>query len=91
MKFCVCLPSGNANEFADIEAQFQKRGIIYAKKLKFGGAIFEFDGSQVGKLPVDNFGHFVPVNDISGYSFFETNSVEDCLYQALMKLESRIN
>jgi hypothetical protein len=90
--FCICLPSGNRFEFDSIEAQFLKRGIAYVKKdLSSGGAIFEFDESQIDKLPSDNLGHFIPVNDISGYTFYKLNSDEDCLYKALSQFETGMN
>lgn len=88
MKFCICLPSGNKPEFMDIEIQLSKRGVEYVRKnLVSGGTIFEFDESQIPKLPVCSEGPFVPVDDESGYSFYEVGSSEDLLFKGIATSE----
>jgi len=90
--FCICLPSGNRFEFDSIETQFHKRKIEYTKKdLLSGGIIFEFDQSQIVKLPTDDLGPFIPVDDLSGYTFYKKGSDEDCFYKAISQLETGMN
>lgn len=84
---CV-LPSLNAYEFPLIKKQLKNRGVRYGfKRLKTGGGVFFFEKKEMRKLPKDDKGPYLPLDEETGYSVYNLNSDKAAFEMTLTGLE----
>lgn len=70
-------PSGNGYELPKIMSNLNDLKMDYkVKMLGNGGFIVYFHQDQVGKLPTDDLGPFLPLNENGGYPIYEIDEKE---------------
>lgn len=91
----ILLPGGNSDEYRQIRAQLGARGVVFeevgvghiggkARKLVAAprgtaGRVFHFDAGEVPKLPTDERGPYLPVEEESGHSIYPVDKLLDSL------------
>lgn len=80
-RYCV-LPSGNSDEFHDIDLELTRRKInANILLMKSGGRIYEIPKPEIKKLPKDSHGFYLG-DDNSGHSIYTLSESEYNTYTA---------
>ena len=80
------IPASQSFEFAEIEASLQRCGAAFTKVTCFeGSAIYYVSEADLDKLPRDQHGPYLPVDDESGYKLIK---IRQC-YVDLMTTDPR--
>ena len=74
--YCI-LPSGNADEFPQLDSELIRRGVAakYCES-RHGSRIYWIPNSELGKLPVDDKGAYLG-DDNSGHSIYPLPDVDE--------------